>query len=132
MYRALVVLCLLRDLALRVKQVFASIAFFWIISGNSWKVMDHINTTKGFTLEHLHYLVVDETGPEFKIKKYSASNASVYLKQDIKGVPWRGYHSACGLDAMTRGMGVEGVRTLINYDVPAYIKRYVHRKQADC
>lgn len=30
-------------------------------------------------------------------------------------------------DAMTRGMDVEGVRNVINYDVPKYIKTYVHR-----
>lgn len=30
-------------------------------------------------------------------------------------------------DAMTRGMDVEGVRNVINYDIPAYIKTYVHR-----
>lgn len=30
-------------------------------------------------------------------------------------------------DAMTRGMDVEGVKNVINYDMPAYIKTYVHR-----
>lgn len=30
-------------------------------------------------------------------------------------------------DAMTRGMDVEGIRNVINYDLPAYIKTYVHR-----
>ncbi|PNY11829.1 DEAD-box ATP-dependent RNA helicase 1-like protein [Trifolium pratense] len=30
-------------------------------------------------------------------------------------------------DALTRGMDVEGVRNVINYDVPKYIKTYVHR-----
>ena len=30
-------------------------------------------------------------------------------------------------DAMTRGMDVEGVRNVINYDMPAYIKTYIHR-----
>lgn len=30
-------------------------------------------------------------------------------------------------DAMTRGMDVEGVRNVINYDMPKYIKTYVHR-----
>lgn len=28
---------------------------------------------------------------------------------------------------MTRGMDVEGVRNVINYDMPAYIKTYIHR-----
>lgn len=30
-------------------------------------------------------------------------------------------------DAMTRGMDVEGVRNVVNYDMPAYIKTYIHR-----
>lgn len=30
-------------------------------------------------------------------------------------------------DAMTRGMDVEGVTNVINYDMPAYIKTYIHR-----
>ncbi|GAA0164526.1 RNA helicase [Lithospermum erythrorhizon] len=30
-------------------------------------------------------------------------------------------------DAMTRGMDVEGVRNVINYDMPTYIKTYIHR-----
>ena len=28
---------------------------------------------------------------------------------------------------MTRGMDIEGVRNIINYDMPAYVKTYVHR-----
>lgn len=28
---------------------------------------------------------------------------------------------------MTRGMDVEGVRNVINYDMPVYIKTYIHR-----
>lgn len=30
-------------------------------------------------------------------------------------------------DAMARGMDVEGVTNVINYDMPQYIKTYVHR-----
>jgi len=30
-------------------------------------------------------------------------------------------------DAMTRGMDVEGVHNVINYDAPVYVKTYVHR-----
>ena len=30
-------------------------------------------------------------------------------------------------DAMTRGMDVEGIMNVINYDVPVYAKTYVHR-----
>lgn len=30
-------------------------------------------------------------------------------------------------DAMTRGMDVEGVDAVVNYDAPVYVKTYVHR-----
>ncbi len=30
-------------------------------------------------------------------------------------------------DVMARGMDIEDVRTVINYDVPVYIKTYIHR-----
>lgn len=30
-------------------------------------------------------------------------------------------------DAMTRGMDVEGIRNVINYDMPPYVKTYIHR-----
>lgn len=30
-------------------------------------------------------------------------------------------------DAMTRGMDVEGVANVVNYDMPVYAKTYVHR-----
>ncbi|CAN1249210.1 DEAD-box ATP-dependent RNA helicase 1 [Linum perenne] len=30
-------------------------------------------------------------------------------------------------DAMTRGMDVEGVRHVVNYDMPSYVKTYIHR-----
>ncbi len=30
-------------------------------------------------------------------------------------------------DAMTRGMDVEGVAQVLNYDAPVYAKTYVHR-----
>lgn len=30
-------------------------------------------------------------------------------------------------DAMTRGMDVEEVKNVINYDMPPYIKTYIHR-----
>ncbi|CAN1249213.1 DEAD-box ATP-dependent RNA helicase 1 [Linum perenne] len=28
---------------------------------------------------------------------------------------------------MTRGMDVEGVRHVVNYDMPSYVKTYIHR-----
>ncbi|CAN4118648.1 unnamed protein product [Withania somnifera] len=177
----------------------------------SYELMDHINNTDGFTLEHLCYLVVDETdrllreayqswlptviqltsssvdgnvpsvgdllpytygslktirrvGTErgFKGKAYPRLAKMVlsatltqdpsklaqldlhdplllttgerccklpeelksFKVQDVEGLPIRASASAFCSDAMTRGMDVEGV---INYDMPAYIKTFIHR-----
>ena len=34
-------------------------------------------------------------------------------------------------DAMTRGMDVDNVAVVINYDAPVYAKTYVHRQVED-
>ncbi|KAF9623715.1 hypothetical protein IFM89_004095 [Coptis chinensis] len=153
--RALVVLPT-RDLALQVKQVFASIALAAglsvglavgqtciadeiselikrpkleagvcydleeqgvelqssvdILMATPGRLMDHINTTK-----------------EFKIKKYSGLQRQSIRSKTLKEFRDGDIQVLVASDAMIRGMDVEGVRTLINYDVPAYIKTYVHR-----
>jgi ATP-dependent RNA helicase DDX51/DBP6 len=38
--------------------------------------------------------------------------------------PW---HSVIASDAMSRGLDIEDVENVINYDVPPFIKTYVHR-----
>jgi superfamily II DNA/RNA helicase len=36
-------------------------------------------------------------------------------------------HIMVASDALTRGMDVEGIANVVNYDVPVYVKTYVHR-----
>ncbi|KAF9609408.1 hypothetical protein IFM89_015749 [Coptis chinensis] len=97
-----------------------------ILVATPGRLMDHINTTKGFTLEHLRYLVVDETDRLLREAYQSWLPTSVRSKT-LKEFRDGDIQVLVASDAMTRGMDVEGVRTVINYDVPAYIKTYVHR-----
>lgn len=61
------------------------------------------------------------------IKEYSGLQhqrvRSKTLNEFRKGV----FQVLVSSDALTRGMDVEGVRNVINYDVPKFIKTYVHR-----
>ncbi|PQP93654.1 DEAD-box ATP-dependent RNA helicase 1 isoform X2 [Prunus yedoensis var. nudiflora] len=183
-----------------------------ILVATPGRLMDHINNTKGFTLEHLCYLVVDETdrllreayqswlptvlqitrakdeklhlclvacdkhgfiltfceskykplylvallqslGEEkcivftssvesthrlctllnsfdnlpFKIKEYSGLQRQSVRSKTLKAFRRGDIQVLVSSDAMTRGMDVEGVRNVINYDMPAYIKTYIHR-----
>ncbi|KAI3829081.1 hypothetical protein L1987_03195 [Smallanthus sonchifolius] len=45
----------------------------------------------------------------------------------LRGFREGGIQVVVSSDAMTRGMDVEGVRNVINYDKPPYIKTYIHR-----
>ncbi|KAK7359447.1 hypothetical protein VNO77_01407 [Canavalia gladiata] len=64
---------------------------------------------------------------QIDIKEYSGLQhqrvRSKTLNEFRKGV----FQVLVSSDAMTRGMDVEGVRNVINYDMPKYIKTYVHR-----
>ncbi|XP_045821392.1 DEAD-box ATP-dependent RNA helicase 1-like isoform X2 [Trifolium pratense] len=64
---------------------------------------------------------------QIDIKEYSSLQhqrvRSKTLNEFRKGV----FQVLVSSDALTRGMDVEGVRNVINYDVPKYIKTYVHR-----
>uniref|UniRef100_A0A5B7BPJ3 ATP-dependent RNA helicase n=1 Tax=Davidia involucrata TaxID=16924 RepID=A0A5B7BPJ3_DAVIN len=64
---------------------------------------------------------------QIKIKEYSGLQ-----RQSIRSKTLRAFRAGeiqvlVSSDAMTRGMDVEGVRNVINYDMPAYIKTYIHR-----
>ncbi|KAL8152455.1 hypothetical protein V2J09_010215 [Rumex salicifolius] len=64
---------------------------------------------------------------QIKIQKYSGihrqEERSKVLKEFRKGE----VQVLISTDAMTRGMDVEGIRNVINYDAPEYIKTYIHR-----
>lgn len=52
---------------------------------------------------------------------------SFFLSKTLKAFRKGQIQVLVSSDAMTRGMDVEGVKNVINYDMPTYIKTYVHR-----
>ncbi|KAL6282680.1 hypothetical protein ACE6H2_013609 [Prunus campanulata] len=63
----------------------------------------------------------------FKIKEYSGLQRQSVRSKTLKAFRKGDIQVLVSSDAMTRGMDVEGVRNVINYDMPAYIKTYIHR-----
>ncbi|KAI3455975.1 hypothetical protein Pfo_012638 [Paulownia fortunei] len=64
---------------------------------------------------------------QISIKEYSRLQ-----RQSIRSKTLRAFRAGeiqvlISSDAMTRGMDVEGVKNVINYDMPAFIKTYIHR-----
>ncbi|CAL5411712.1 unnamed protein product [Camellia sinensis] len=64
---------------------------------------------------------------QIKIKEYSGLQRQFVRSKTLKAFRAGEIEVLVSSDAMTRGMDVEGVRNVINYDVPAYIKTYIHR-----
>ncbi|KAJ0092146.1 hypothetical protein Patl1_26412 [Pistacia atlantica] len=62
-----------------------------------------------------------------KIKEYSGLQHQSVRSKTLKQFREGETQVLVSSDAMTRGMDVEGVRNVINYDMPAYIKTYIHR-----
>nr|XP_043628694.1 DEAD-box ATP-dependent RNA helicase 1 [Erigeron canadensis] len=62
-----------------------------------------------------------------KIKEYSGHQHQTLRSKTLKAFREGGVQVLVSSDAMTRGMDVEGVRNVINYDKPPYIKTYIHR-----
>ncbi|CAI0544923.1 unnamed protein product, partial [Linum tenue] len=126
-----------------------------ILVATPGRLMDHITSTKGFTLEHLCYLVVDETdrmlreayqswlptvlnltrsdeeGPVPCINSFLPSAfgplKTIRRCKTLKAFREGKVQVLVSSDAMTRGMDVEGVRNVVNYDMPSYVKTYIHR-----
>ncbi|GMN54520.1 hypothetical protein TIFTF001_023650 [Ficus carica] len=63
----------------------------------------------------------------FKIKEYSGLQRQSVRSKTLKGFREGEIQVLVSSDAMTRGMDVEGVKNVINYDMPVYIKTYIHR-----
>ncbi|CAN6546084.1 unnamed protein product [Malus baccata var. baccata] len=63
----------------------------------------------------------------FKIKEYSSLQRQSIRSKTLKAFRKGEIQVLVSSDAMTRGMDVEGVRNVINYDMPPYIKTYIHR-----
>lgn len=62
-----------------------------------------------------------------KIKEYSGLQRQSERSKALKAFREGEVQVLVSSDAMTRGMDVEGVRNVINYDMPSYIKTYIHR-----
>ncbi|KAI5670987.1 hypothetical protein M9H77_11351 [Catharanthus roseus] len=62
-----------------------------------------------------------------EIKEYSRLQRQSVRSKTLKAFRAGEINVLVSSDAMTRGMDVEGVRNVINYDMPAYIKTYIHR-----
>ncbi|KAJ0478614.1 putative RNA helicase [Helianthus annuus] len=62
-----------------------------------------------------------------KIKEYSGHQHQSVRSKTLRGFREGVIQVVVSSDAMTRGMDVKGVRNVINYDKPPYIKTYIHR-----
>uniref|UniRef100_A0A2P2KIR0 ATP-dependent RNA helicase n=1 Tax=Rhizophora mucronata TaxID=61149 RepID=A0A2P2KIR0_RHIMU len=62
-----------------------------------------------------------------KIKEYSGLQRQSVRSKTLKAFREGDIQVLVSSDAMTRGMDVEGVRNVVNYDMPAYVKTYIHR-----
>ncbi|KAJ9548828.1 hypothetical protein OSB04_021371 [Centaurea solstitialis] len=62
-----------------------------------------------------------------KIKEYSGHQHQTVRSKTLRAFREGVIQVVVSSDAMTRGMDVEGVRNVINYDKPPYIKTYIHR-----
>ncbi|KAI4300027.1 hypothetical protein L6164_033446 [Bauhinia variegata] len=64
---------------------------------------------------------------QINIKGYSSLQTQRIRSKTLKEFRKGEFQVLVSSDAMTRGMDVAGVRNVINYDMPKYIKTYVHR-----
>ncbi|XP_014522783.1 DEAD-box ATP-dependent RNA helicase 1-like [Vigna radiata var. radiata] len=64
---------------------------------------------------------------QIDIKEYSGRQHQRVRSKTLNEFRKGQFQVLVSSDAMTRGMDVEGVRNVINYDMPKYIKTYVHR-----
>ncbi|KAA0052523.1 DEAD-box ATP-dependent RNA helicase 1 [Cucumis melo var. makuwa] len=64
---------------------------------------------------------------ELKIKEYSGLQRQSLRSKTLNAFRGGEIQVLVSSDAMTRGMDVEGVKNVINYDMPAFIKTYIHR-----
>eukprot|EP00249_Psilotum_nudum_P015704 c25478_g1_i2 orf=676-2382(-) len=63
----------------------------------------------------------------FKVVEYSSLQHQNARSKSLAAFREGDANVLVASDAMTRGMDVEGVKNVVNYDVPVYAKTYVHR-----
>ncbi|KAJ7968989.1 DEAD-box ATP-dependent RNA helicase [Quillaja saponaria] len=84
--------------------------------------------TKSVVSTHrLCVLVNFFTSLQIKIREYSSLQRQSVRSKTLKAFRKGDFQVLVSSDAMTRGMDVEGIRNVINYDMPKYIKTYIHR-----
>uniref|UniRef100_A0A7C9DIE0 ATP-dependent RNA helicase n=1 Tax=Opuntia streptacantha TaxID=393608 RepID=A0A7C9DIE0_OPUST len=64
---------------------------------------------------------------QIKFKEYSGLQRQAVRSKALNAFRKGDVDVLVSSDAMTRGMDVKGVNNVINYDVPPYIKTYIHR-----
>ncbi|OWM85500.1 hypothetical protein CDL15_Pgr019124 [Punica granatum] len=67
------------------------------------------------------------TDLQLKIKEYSGLQRQSVRSKTLKAFREGDVQVLVSSDAMTRGMDVEGVKNVVNYNMPPYIKTYIHR-----
>lgn len=63
----------------------------------------------------------------FKISEYSSLHHQSVRSKTLKAFREGKVDVLIATDGLTRGMDVEGVRNVINYDMPRHVKTYIHR-----
>ncbi|XP_072954521.1 DEAD-box ATP-dependent RNA helicase 1 [Typha angustifolia] len=63
----------------------------------------------------------------FQFSEYSRLQHQSVRSKTLKAFREGKIEVLIATDAMTRGMDVEGIRNVINYEVPAFVKTYIHR-----
>eukprot|EP00064_Thunnus_orientalis_P011024 superscaffoldBa00001553_g11054 len=110
-----------------------------IVVATPGRLVDHINKNSGLCLDHLRFLIIDEAD------RMIDSMHQSWLSQVVKAVYRSGsgpedmsifrrtepaYVTAARListDAAARGIDINGVKCVVNYDAPQYIRTYIHR-----
>ncbi|AQK75751.1 DEAD-box ATP-dependent RNA helicase 1 [Zea mays] len=94
-----------------------------ILVATPGRLMDHINMTNGFSLEHLQYLISilhDHFNVIILVR-------SLYCRKTLEAFKEGKIDVLIGTDRMARGIHIDGLRYVINYDMPPYVKTYIHR-----
>ncbi|CAN0921606.1 DEAD-box ATP-dependent RNA helicase 1 [Linum grandiflorum] len=64
---------------------------------------------------------------KLNIKEYSSLQRQSERSKTLNAFREGGIQVLVSSDAMTRGMDVKGVKHVVNYDMPSYVKTYIHR-----
>lgn len=83
--------------------------------------------TASVTSTHRLYLLLKCFETQCKVVEYSSLQHQLSRSKALAAFRSGIAEVLIASDAMTRGMDVEGVMNVINYDVPVYAKTYVHR-----